>query len=409
MSYIKNFLAYTAGSECPESFWRWAALSLLGHIAGKKIWFNHGCISLNANIYAGLVGSAGSGKSTAKNEPSLIMREFFPELQVSSSVQSREDIIDLMLEDTGINWEVPGTGTFKDYRPFYIIANELENFLSVNPVNMITFLVDIFDTGHYSKGFKKDRGLGKNSDMNDPYVSLLSCCVPEWFMRDMRLSFFSGGLGRRMFIIVDEPKILCPRPNRVENWRHIQSKVIDHLQEIRYKSGEMHTTPSAEKWWLEWYAKNRDPKVRPSDPILSQFFSTEHVMLNKLAMLLALERGSMLITDDDYEVGFAMIELLKPPILRLTSGVGKNQVAGFAAQVLDTIKSFGGFVPEKKLQALTYRDAPNGVRGYNEALDHLVHTKQIVRKVPAEPINGQFYEFICTPEGWEAFERDRKK
>jgi ABC-type dipeptide/oligopeptide/nickel transport system ATPase subunit len=407
---MRDFLAYTKGSECPESFWKWTALSLISHIAGRKIWFNHGYIEIFPSMFIALVGSAGSGKSTAKNEASYIIRTAFKDdMKISGSVQSREDIIDIMIEDTGISWQHPTKMTWENYKPFYIIANEFESFLSVNPTNMIAFLVDIFDTGNYSKGFKKDRAEGKESDLDNPFISMLACCVPEWFMRDMRLSMFSGGLGRRIFLVIDEPKILVHEPVRPPGWEAIRDRVIAHLKEVRYMKGEMKPTAAAQTWWKEWYYRVRDPKNKPNDPILGQFFSTEHIMLRKLAMALALCEMKMEVTDEHYEVGWAMMEMLKPNILRLTSGVGRNHIAGFSVQVLEAIKSMGGFIIEKKLQALTYRDAPNGIRGYTEALQHLVDTKQIVRKVPEKPINGQYYEFICTIEGWENLQRELSK
>src|ERR1017187_9807736 len=95
--YLKDFLFYNSGNECPESFWTWSALSLLGHIIGPKVWHMHGRFKITPATYTALIGSPGSGKSTAKDEVRDLFKKLCPELLISSSIQSREDILELML------------------------------------------------------------------------------------------------------------------------------------------------------------------------------------------------------------------------------------------------------------------------------------------------------------------------
>lgn len=404
MGYLSDYIYFNSGSECPRDFYIWSALSLLGHIVGKKVWFNHGFVSIEPQLYVGLFGSAGSGKSTAKNVNQRIIVNEFPQLLVSASVQSREDIIDLMLEDSGRTWQHPETKEFHDFRPFYIIANEFEAFLSVNPQFMVQFLVDIFDTGYYSKGFKKDRGTGKSHSMVNPYVSVLSCGIPEWLMRELKVSMFSGGLGRRMVIVIAERDKLVPRPYRPPDWKAAYSRVIAHLNAAYFLAGEMKETSQAKRWWEEWYLRSR--AKAPLDPMLAQFWSTEHVILQKVAMLLALDERPfrMTIEAEHYEVGLAMLENLKPRIHQLTSGVGRNQVAGFSSELLETLRSGGGWLQEMRLRLLTYRNAPGGMRGYEEAVKHLADTGQIVQLVPSKPdAAGKYMPQVWLPEVWKAF------
>lgn len=408
MGYLSNYLYYTRGSECPESFWRWSAISLASHIIGKKIWFMHGSFPIEPALYVAMIGSSGSGKSTAKNEVVRIVRSQFPEMLMSSSVQSREDIIDLMINDSGRTWMDPRTGKLSTFTPFYVVANEFESFLSVNPNFMIQFLVDIFDTGHYAKGFKKDRVMGAKTEVENPFVSLLACGVPEWFMRELKMSMFSGGLGRRMILVVDEPTQFVARPHRPLDSDGYLQKVREHLEYLFYLKGEIKSTEEAELWWNEWYYKHK--KNRPLDPILSQFHTTKHVMLMKLAMILCTDDRptNPQIKSEHFQVSLAMLDDLIPKIEQLTMGVGRNQIAGFAAELLDTLRASKGFMAEKQLRIITYRNAPGGMRGYEEALRHLADVKQIYRTVP-ENQSGPILEYIFLPEQWEEQQRKQQE
>lgn len=410
MSYLQDFLEYNSGTECPREFWLWSGISLLGHILGKKVHFKHGFVDIDPALYVGLFGSAGSGKSTAKNAVMKIVMKEFPQLLVSASIQSREDIIDLMIDDTGRTWIEKETGQAKDFRPFYVIANEFEAFLSVNPQFMIQFLVDIFDTGHYSKGFKKDRGNGKANHFHNPFVSILCCGIPEWLMRELKASMFSGGLGRRLIIVIAEATEICPRPFRPQGWEAIYARVVDHLNEAYFIQGEVKETAQAARWWDAWYRRHKANK--PIDPMLAQFWSTEHVLLMKVAIILSLDDRpfTMMITAQHYEVALAMLQTLKPRIEQLTSGVGRNVVAGFTAELMEVIRSAGGWIPEMRLRLLTYRNAVGGMKGYEEAIKFLKDTGQVEEKVPSQPdIAGKFMPQIWLPEVWKTFQEKRAK
>lgn len=410
MGYLSNYLYFTRGSECPEAFWRWSAISLASHILGKKCWFMHGFIPIDPALYVAMIGSSGSGKSTAKNEVVRLVRSQFPEMLMSSSVQSREDIIDLMIEDSGRTWEHPDIpGQFQTFNPFYVVANEFESFLSVNPNFMIQFLVDIFDTGHYAKGFKKDRGTGKKSDIDNPYMSLLACGVPEWFMRELKMTMFSGGLGRRMILVVDEATEAVHRPYRPHDAPAYRQLVQEHLEWLFFLRGEIKESDSAGLWWKEWYYRHK--KAKPLDPILSQFWTTKHVMLQKLAMLLSTDDkpSKLMIKDEHYEVGLSMLDLLTPKIEQLTSGVGRNVVAGFTGELLAMLREGQGMMSSMRLRLLTYRNAPGGMKGYDEALNYIIDTRQAYKLIDDKPDeSGKIQEWVLLPANYEKWKESKK-
>ena len=85
MSYIKDFLHYTSGNECPEPYRLWSGLSLLASVLGRKVWTFHGRFQIFPSLYVVLVGDAGSGKSTAKNYAKKLFTSNFTEYLASAS------------------------------------------------------------------------------------------------------------------------------------------------------------------------------------------------------------------------------------------------------------------------------------------------------------------------------------
>lgn len=421
MGYLSDFVYYNSGNEAPEQFWIWSALTLLSHIAGPKVVYKHGKFPISPNLYTGLIGTAGSGKTSSKSEVKHLVVEHFPYLHYSASIQSREDIAKKMgRPDCVVTWDGPadanGVPKINEYRPYFIIANEFESFLSVDPIRMVGFLVDIFDEKWFSTGFKKDADdLTGAQAFENPYVSILACGTPEWLMTELKMSLFKGGLGRRLILVCGESDKIVPDPFQPSDFQLYKDRVIDHLKWVENVQGVFERTEAGKKWWYEWYHKHKSEK--PDDPILSQFASTKHVMLIKVAEALSLtEKSDKLLLDaDHFAMALKLFDGLIPRITALTAGIGKNETAGFATQILEAVKAKGGAIFEKELKRIVYRHSPGADRAYLEALSFLEHTGAIVKAgVGLKDVEGKqvmdggkpvVKVVIVTADAWEEYKR----
>lgn len=417
MGYLSDYLSYTSGNECPRSFWIWSALGLLGHLAGRKIHYPHGgdWLKINPAIYVGLIGTAGSGKSTAKGEVKGILIEHFPQYLFSASIQSREDIIVKMAGDACLKTYdagvVDGIPIIGEYRPFYIIANEFENFLSVDPIRMTAFLVDVFDENYFSTGFKKDV---EQQNFKNPSVSILACGTPSWLMREMKMQLFTGGLGRRLILVCDEKGEPCPDPYRPSDYAITKARVIDHLKWVEQQVGVFTRSDCGKKWWWDWYTPHMKAKV--DDPLLSQFKETKHIMLIKLAMILALTERTekLIITGDHFAMALKLFDDLIPRVQQLTAGVGKNETAGYAVQMTEFVRMAGGYITEKHFYGSLYRNSPGGQRAYDEAVKFLIETGALLRagkpftnsagEIIMQDGKPKMRSFFFTPESWKSYQ-----
>lgn len=403
MGYLNEFLYYNSGNESPERFWRWSALSLLGHLAGRKVWYMHGKFQIHTPLYVGLIGDAASGKSSAKSEVKNLIMGHFPDQMISASIQSREHIaMQMGLESCQQTWKNKKTKIIESFRPFYIIANEFENFLSVDTKNMVGFLVDIFDEKYFSTGFKRDADVkGFVQSFENPHVSILACGTPDWLMRELKMSLFTGGLGRRLILVADKKTVAIPDPFPPKDYEISKARVIEHLQQVRHEDchGEFIRTESGRKWWHDWYPKHM--AAPPEDPILFQFWGSEHVMMIKIAMLAALSENPNLleIGEDHFAFAQAMLADLKPSIQRLTAGIGRNELAGIGTQMLDLIMRVGGAISEKKLNIhfARYMRDPEFI----EQVNHYLKTEQLMAMTLEE--NGVNRKIFMLPDYYQQY------
>src|SRR2546421_4508695 len=97
MSLIRDYCYYNSGNECPPSYHIWSCLAAYSTILSRRVWIDRGYFQVFPNLYVVLVGDAGSGKNTAKHiaTKKLIMDQF-PDVPISASVTSREDVCKFM-------------------------------------------------------------------------------------------------------------------------------------------------------------------------------------------------------------------------------------------------------------------------------------------------------------------------
>lgn len=410
MAFLKDYIYYSSGNECPEEYLHWCGLSILGHVLGNKVWVKHGgYFRFHPNLYIALVGDAGAGKNTGLGVNMDIMIKEFPELLLSSSIQSREDIALQMSDDEKCmqTWKDPETGQILSYRPFYILNNELASFLSLDKMKMVEFLTEVYDGKRFSTGFKKDRIENPNRKQwfEHPHLSLIAGAVPSWFMGSLKLDLFTGGLGRRMIIVNASRNKIIPDPQKPPGADDAMKRVISHLKQAREFKGEVLRTPDAMRWWESWYREHKAKFV--TDPILSQFHQTKHMQLLKVALILRMTELPLGydIRTEHLEAALALLDLLEPNVIRLTSGIGRNELAGIGAEILDFIGRTGGMASEISLRKYFHRYLK--MPEFQELENHFISTGELIVAIATDGnANRKFY---FTPDGYRAYEEARRQ
>lgn len=403
MPFLSDFRYLLSGTEAPDVYLTWSGLSLLGAVAGRRFWTYHGRFQIYTPLYVVLVGDAGSGKSTCRSAVRGMFVKGFPQLKTSASIQSREDIVDIMASAECIQTWKDDLGEYGpkskiyEFRPFYIISNELASLLSVDKEKMTEFLVDVFDEDQFGTGFKGQRL--KNPELPQwfdfPSVSLLACATPRWFINNLRFDLFEGGLGRRLIIVNSEKNTLVDDPQNPLDHGPVLDNVMAHLKLIGTSHGEIRKTTEAQQFWKEWY---HDPKrFSHEDPILMQFSQTKHIQVLKVATLLSLCDLPLSYEMDVQHLKGAiiMLDMLEKDISKLTRGVGRNVLAGISAAILDFVEKAGGRMTETYLKKFFWRELQ--IPECSQILQHLLETKQLF----LYHVKGNNCFFTAT--GWQAY------
>lgn len=399
-NYLKDYLHFSGGNECPEPYRMWSALSLLASVLGRKVWTYHGRFQILPSLYVILVGDAGSGKSTAKNQAKNIFTHQFPNYLISASFQSHQDVIDQLCNAQPRLWEEKDSDgkvvKINSYTSFFIVSNEFASLLATDKIGMVNFLVDIYDENEFSTGFKGQRHSNpeQKQRLDNPYVNLLACAVPKWFMSNLKLDLFDGGLGRRLIIVYDSRTEVVPEPMMPIGGIEAQARVIEHLKQCEAFQGELHRTLGARNWWNKWYRETKTAQI--DDPILQQFYQTKPVQVLKVAMLLSMSETpfTSLITEDHLAMAAQLITNLEPNVVKLTSGIGRNELAGVGAQVVDFVHRMGG--ASSIIQLRRYFNRYVNTPEFREILQHYQDTKEMFLVV--EPTTYQFDQgILMTP------------
>jgi hypothetical protein len=401
-TFLKDYIYYSSGNETPQEYLAWGGLSILGHILGRKTAIAHGdYFKFHPNLLVCLVGEAGAGKNTALSVNMDIMHEHFTGHLVSASIQSREDITYQMADDITClrTYNLPGQ-PIQDFRPFYILNNELASFLSVDKMKMVEFLTDVYDGKRFGTGFKKERIENPNRKQwfSNPHLSMIAGAVPSWFMNSLKMDLFSGGLGRRMIIVNAVRDKVIPFPTKPQGADAALARVVQHLKEAEQYVGTIRLSPGAMKWWENWYRLYR--KEMPEDPIIYQFHQTKSMQVLKIALLLKLceSLDHDPLHEDYLAASDAMFSSLMTPIQRLTSGIGRNELAGIGAQIVDFLNRTDGMASEIQIKKYFYRYTKTPE--FLEVINHYASTGQILINA-WEDSTGVTRTFYFTPEGIE--------
>lgn len=401
MSYLRDYLFYNEGNECPREYHVWSALTLLSAVVGPRIYFDdvsedgYSQLRYYLNIYVTLVGVQGGRKSFAKDVARDLALEVCKTLPLSASVDTRENICKQMSSPEFERCYKNGSDELISYRPYFFVINELKNFISVDPARLIDFWVDIYD--RVGKVYDV-RTKNKGSDfIENPYIVILACATTEYIVDQLRERIMSGGLSRRMIFVNhyhETKRIAQPRvpPGGHAAWQRVKQ----HLERIQEFKGQMFWSPDAQAAYNHWYNNLKFP----SDPLLAGFYRSKHVQVIKVAMALAASEHEPKheMTVDQFNFALELVTATEDGMVKLFASAGRNILAGPTQGVLDLLEAHGGLLPEKQLRALINRDL-DPMASYN-VLRHLKETEQVYYHAKADP-NGTVRTFIYNRATYE--------
>lgn len=405
MSFLQDYLEYNEGNECPELYHYWTALTLLAAATGNRVRIDNGYHIIYANLYVALIGKQGNRKSSAKDIGRDLFQKAFPDYPIGASVQSCNDIIKRMSADDAERSYVNEEETSVSWRPMVFFINELKNFLSINPSQMIDFLTDIYDrNGRIFDSSTIKHGL---QNIENPCVNLLACETPEWITERLKYQIISGGFSRRMnyvYITEEGPRIPFPMPTQAG--REALVRCLEHLKRVPNFKGQFKWTTDAKEFYSSWYKSIK----APDDPFLAGYYRSKHIQLLKVSMLLALAETQplLVLTKELLELALAILDKTEINLARLSLAAGRNELAVPQQNLIELLENNDGWMLEKDL--LRKLDKDLGPMEKIQVMRNLTDTQRIVKKIVRLPI-GVNEDKVCILiyERWAKYEVDKLK
>jgi hypothetical protein len=328
-NWIEAYLMYTHSNEAPEEFHLWMALTTIAGVLRRNVSFDMGYFTVYPNLYTVLVSPPGRCK---KSTAMRISREFLRKvdgINFTSDSISRERLIqDLSqcLKD--------------DQSPMTAYSSEFASLLTTSGMDMVVFLTDIYDSP--SEWSHKTK-MGGTQKIIAPYLNLAGGTTPDWIARSLPLDTVGIGLTSRvLFVYQDTPRKRPPRPKLTPEQIKLGDLLTYDLRLISTISGEYKLDSEAEKVFDSWYEDRLDNPNTSGDPRLNGYFERKPVHVLKVAMIVAASRHSnLLITVDDLQLTWGLLERTEARMPKVFAAVGKNVLAFDLVQIVDAVAAGG--------------------------------------------------------------------
>lgn len=364
MNYLHQYLQYNQCNEAHTNYHIWSAFVGLASTIGRRVWIDYGHQWIYPQLYVVLVGPPGNRKSTAM----LIQKRMLREVggtNFAAQLESREGLIKQMAENE-VAFDYNGKA--KTYMPLTICVGELKDFLGVSMVNMINFTTAVWDQDYYDYKTRNKEDI----IIQNPYLCILACDTPAWITANLRNDIISGGFSRRtLFVYETSKRCEIPFPSVTPEQLAAWEWCCKHLVKLQNVVGQFIWSSAARARFEKWYLYDKKDEI-PKDTALFGYFDSKHIMVLKIAMLLALcEEEPVLVIEErhlDGAMGFLALAEKNLPIV--FQGLGRNELNAVTNKAIELLHMAHGPMREKDLRAALWQDA----KGWelDEIMKHMV-------------------------------------
>ena len=396
MSFLRNYMDFTSGSEVSENYHFWSGVFALSATVNRRVWLNLGQYTLYPNLYVILLGPPGSGKDLAMDTSRLVIEDIGG-VKFSGDAQKKESLVRYLRDECPEIITINGEAI--TITPISIFATELSHLLGPNSGHMIDFLTTIYTKDKRYVTRTKNKG---DDIIERPFLGLLAGTTPDWITTYLKSDIIGGGFTRRV-IFVNEPARASirdkslRRPFLVVAPEQIiaRQNVITYGTVLKSVIGEFKWEPDAKFEYERWYM-TRDI---PEDPDVQGYHLTKPNQVLKVAMLVSLsESTDLVLKRQHWDVAMALLDRTETNLSRVFQGIGRNELNAIANRAIEylmtcpevDVKNTTGsvictrFIDEKRLRAMLFRDAPG--RECDDIINHLVSSEKVFRHdIPGPP------------------------
>lgn len=391
-SFIEAYLDYTKEFESPHSFFRWSAYATISAVCRDNVFRQQGDTLLFPNIYVVLLADSAVHR---KNRPTNLSGDLIAEIKNTKVIRGRSSIqailMDLSQSETNKQGRIQAKGG-----SCVICSEELSASIVEDPA-AVKILTDIYD---YKKEYTVNlKGTGKQVISN--VVTTLLAGSNETLLKEVYTdaAVFGGLLGRTFLIKPDEFRksnsLMRSEPDKFR-----KDSLLESLRKISELRGQIKIEDSAIEEFEKWYDPFRRSQEKRTDR--GGVAGRIHTGIEKIAMILAINRYELNIRKSDVEEAIERCLALIPNYESFMMGTGKvpwQQAGAFLIQ--DLWKNSDHRVTKKEFLQRNWTIISN------EDFDRLTITLENAGLIKIHM--GVMTEIFLTPEGIKKCEESEQK
>lgn len=300
--WVNAFTAHRVRKGNPRIFARWTAVSIIAGAMERKVYMPTQEGNLYANHYIMLVGTPAMGK-TRQVVPARELWQAEGRINVGPSSTTGAALID-KLRDAKTEHEIEGRSVTGHALSF--ASAEWATFMHQYDTDIKGRLTELYDGGKFHESIRKRK---EDVLLENLFLNMLIATQPAALARQLTPEEWDTGLSSRFIMVYspDKPKPANPHAIKPTTDETELKALIHDLRLIYDTRGQLRKAqPYMDADW-NWIQAEHEP-APTHHKLTSGYNARRWVHLAKLTMVLAVSRGSDIITLRDWQRAKAMLQ-----------------------------------------------------------------------------------------------------
>lgn len=291
MSFFEDYFEYVGESEAPTIYHRWCAISIIGAILCRRVWFPFGHGKIYPNQYLMLMGSPGTRKGTAIGISTKLLKGTGFNRFAPDRVSKERFLMEMRPEfEENLDSDLEFLVVDSPYE-IYAVAEEFTDFVGQGGMEFMTMLTKLWNNEDV---YKHPKIHGKSIVVEKPTVNIIGGNTAQGLALAIPPEALGNGFMSRIIFIYSDPtgrQITFPKPVNTE----LYTKLVQRLEKIKELSGEISCSEEAAVILDKMY-KNYVPV---DDHRFSHYGTRRFTHLLKLCTIFAAMELRTQITEED--------------------------------------------------------------------------------------------------------------
>ena len=361
--FLKDYMQYVEHTEAPRIMHLWAAITTASACLGRHSFFSFGIGDTYPNLYTLLVGPPATKKSTTVTLATKLAQEvtninFAPDDTAGqrqgliTAIESGGTNLDEELEDLSgkdilnifdnldVSFDSP------DRHAIFIEAREWGSFIGQNNIDLVRFLIKLYDGDDYRYALRKSKHLLKK-----PLATMLGCTTPTDISILLPPEVIGQGFMSRIILVFDAKKyksVFRPKLNMLA-----AARVKETFRHLWHEShGPVTETAAA----YAVFEKLHEYQLKINDTRFVYYAERRPTHLIKLALILAACRRSKVIDSVDVNEAHYILLNTEHTMADALGEYGLSPEAKARQRLLEYIRHADTAIPVKLLWFTVEKD-----------------------------------------------------